>query len=720
MTPDSFAVLAASSFGIAAAGYAGFALRAAIGSRRSGRGWLLVVALVTTALWAGACVWVGLAPDATRLFASNLLDALRYAAWFVFVGSLFFGADMQEGWGALSRRSAVMVASIVAIALAAGVLIGGGSPIADASWIPSPRIAHLVRLGTAVFGLVLVEHLVRRVRPEMRWGVKPLAIALVAVFGLDLFYYADAALFGQLDPVIWVARGLANALVIPLVAIATARNTGWTVDLHLSRGAVVHSSALVVSGVVLLLVAGAGYYVRYVGGDWGRALQIEIVFAAAVAIAAVATSGRFRSRIKVFVSKHFFSYRFDYREEWLHFTRTLAGERVRGGLPDRAIAALADLVESPSGALWMLDDAHRYTCAARWNLPRAEGVEAAGAPFVRFLAETGWIVSLAEWRATPARYRNLVMPAWLDAFASAWIVVPLAVEADELLGWVVLTTPRAPIEVDWEVRDLLKTASRQAASYLAQMRATEALVDARKFDAFNRMSAFVVHDLKNLVAQLSLMLKNAERHRDNPKFQADMLETVEHVVGRMNKLMLQLRVGATPVDAARPVDLPALARRVIAAKTGPGVGIAIEETGPIAALGHEDRLEHVLGHLIQNAIDASPSPANVSVRVGVEADRALLEVRDHGAGMTPEFVRERLFKPFQTTKPTGMGIGVYESSQYVAGLGGNITVDSAPGKGTCVFLRLPLAAPRPPRLAAGEGAAGEGAAGEGAVGGAAA
>lgn len=694
MTPDSFAVLAASSFGIAAAGYVGFALRAAIGSRRSPRGRLLVVALVVTAAWAGACLWVGLTPDAPKLFASNLLDALRYAAWFVFVGSLLASGDMQEGWGALSKGSAAAVAIVVALALVAGVFTASGSPLAESGWIPSPRIAHLIRLGTAVFGLVLVEHLVRRVRPEMRWGVKPLAIALAAVFAFDLFYYADAALFGQLDPVIWAARGFANALVIPLIALATARNTGWTVDLHLSRDAVMHSSALVVSGAVLLLVAGAGYYVRYFGGDWGRALQIELVFAAAIAVAVVVTSGRFRSRLKVFVSKHFFSYRFDYRVEWLRFTRTLAGERAGSNLPDRAIAALADLVESPAGALWMHDDSGRYVCTARWNVPAADGAEPADAPFARFLAETGWIVTVPELRAMPSRYRDLEVPAWLDVFTSAWIVVPLALDAGELLGWVVLTTPRAPIEVDWEARDLLKTASRQAASYLAQMRATEALVDARKFDAFNRMSAFVVHDLKNLVAQLSLMLKNAERHRENPKFQADMLETVEHVVGRMNALMLQLRVGATPIDAARPVDLPALARRVVAAKAGSGAGIAVEATGPVAALGHEDRLEHVLGHLIQNAIDASTTPAKVSVRVGVEADRALLEVRDHGAGMTPEFVRERLFKPFQTTKPTGMGIGVYESSQYVAGLGGNISVDSAPGKGTRVFLSLPLAAPK--------------------------
>jgi putative PEP-CTERM system histidine kinase len=234
----------------------------------------------------------------------------------------------------------------------------------------------------------------------------------------------------------------------------------------------------------------------------------------------------------------------------------------------------------------------------------------------------------------------------------------------------------------------MKTASRQAASYLAQLRATEALLEARKFDAFNRMSAFVVHDLKNLVAQLSLMLKNAERHRANPEFQRDMQTTVEHVVGRMNGLLLQLRTGATPVEKPRLVALGPIARRICAASAG-RPPITLDLTADTTVFGHEDRLEHVIGHLVQNALDATDRGGNVTVRLGREEAFAYVEVRDTGVGMTPEFVRERLFKPFETTKTSGMGIGVYESSQYIAGLGGRIVVDSTPGVGTGVRVLLP-------------------------------
>jgi putative PEP-CTERM system histidine kinase len=204
------------------------------------------------------------------------------------------------------------------------------------------------------------------------------------------------------------------------------------------------------------------------------------------------------------------------------------------------------------------------------------------------------------------------------------------------------------------------------------------------------MSAFVVHDLKNLVAQLSLLLRNAERHRNNPAFQRDMLMTVGNVVERMNKLMLQLRTEATPVEKPRPVNVEAIIRDVCAAKSEQNASIDMDLAAGISAVGHADQLEHVIGHLVQNALDATADHGKVSVRLRRDDDAAVIEVTDSGVGMTPEFIRDRLFKPFQTTKATGMGVGVYESSQYVTELGGRILVESAPNVGTRVRVVLPL------------------------------
>jgi len=186
------------------------------------------------------------------------------------------------------------------------------------------------------------------------------------------------------------------------------------------------------------------------------------------------------------------------------------------------------------------------------------------------------------------------------------------------------------------------------------------------------------------------MLKNAERHRSNPEFQKDMLMTVEHSVERMKQLMMQLREGATPVDAPHGVDLAAVIGRIQRAKASQQPVPETRLDAKVSARGHEDRLERVIGHLVQNAIDATDKDGRVWIRLARQGEHALVEVGDTGHGMTPEFVRERLFKPFQTTKATGMGIGAYESFQYVQELGGRVQVDSSPNRGTSVTLLLPL------------------------------
>jgi len=687
LTASAFIIAATWSYGLAAALYALFAARMVLGWQRSARATLLAGAVLATTAWAVGGLYAGRLSTALPLVAMNVADALRYGLWFAFLGSLLRGDDPVEPERASRRR---ITTAVVALALVAMAAMSNGLPFAALLGDSGPQAELALHLGAAIFGLVLLEQLMRGAATPVRWALRPLALGLAGVFGYDLFMYADAMLFRQPDVDFWLARGAANALVIPFLAVATARNTGWTVEMHISRGAVFHSTALVVSGAFLMMIAAAGYLVRYLGGDWGRALQVELLFAAVLAMALVATSGRFRSRLKVFVSKHFFSYRYDYREEWLRFTRTLSSEAANERLPERVITALADLVESPAGALWLRDDARGFVPAARLNVPRRAEVEPLDGALPRFLAERGWIVSIPEAVATPTRYDSLALPAWLAGLPGAWLVVPLLTGAD-LIGFVVLTTPRAAIEIDWEVRDLLKTASRQAASYLAQVRATEALLEARKFDAFNRMSAFVVHDLKNLVAQLSLMLRNAERHQDNPEFQRDMLGTVQHVVERMNRLMMQLRTGTTPVEKPRLVELAPLVRRVCAAKSQGGTMVALDAADGVATIGHEDRLEHVIAHLVQNALDATRGKGGVRVAVSRDGDSALVEVADDGVGMTEEFVRERLGKPFETTKTAGMGIGVYESAQYLASVGGRLAIDSTPDVGTRVSVLLPLA-----------------------------
>jgi putative PEP-CTERM system histidine kinase len=430
--------------------------------------------------------------------------------------------------------------------------------------------------------------------------------------------------------------------------------------------------------------------VREFGGDWGQALQVGFGVSALAALAMVLSSGAVRAHLRVFVSKHFFNYHYDYRTEWLRFTAALSGHPSDGDFGSQVVRGLADMVESPGGTLWTaVADGSHFSPSAHWNSTRYSASEAVDSSFARFMHERDWLVDMHELRDRPERYDGLAAPSWLAQDPTAWVVVPLPV-AQELIGFVVLARPRTPLPVNWELRDLLKTAGRQAGIFIARMRAVEALLEARKFEAFNRMSAFVVHDLKNIVTQLSLMMKNAKRLQHNPEFQQDMLATVDNALEKMRQLMVQLREGEAPADGRQGVELDALARRLQHSVRARGRELEVEVAQPVTARGHEQRLERVVGHMVQNALDATPADKRVWLRVERAVGQARIIVGDEGCGMAADFVANRLFKPFNTTKAAGMGIGAHESARYLRELGGSISVRSEPGCGTEITMLLPL------------------------------
>ncbi len=407
-------------------------------------------------------------------------------------------------------------------------------------------------------------------------------------------------------------------------------------------------------------------------------------------LGALLFSGSQRARLKVLLSKHLFPYRYDYRTEWLRFTQALASADKGLDLGQSVVKALSDLVESPGGALWLRDSYGKFAPYARLNRPAADVIESMDSELCRFLDEREWIIDLEEYRSRPRHYDGLVLPDWLSSLPDAWLVIPLR-STDSLLGFVVLATPRAPFDVDWEVLDLLKTAQRQAAGYLERMLAAEALLEARKFDSFNRMSAFIVHDLKNLVAQLSLMLKNAERHGHKPEFQQDMLETVSHVESRMRGLMTQLQE-KRPIDSPRGVDIVQILRSVCESKRCQSPVVQLLDPLPRQAmvLAHRERLERIIGHVVQNALDATIEDGKVTAQLSLAGDgRASLVIADTGCGMSADFLRDRLSRPFQTTKASGMGIGVFETRQYLNEIGGDLQFESEVGRGTRATILLP-------------------------------
>ena len=387
------------------------------------------------------------------------------------------------------------------------------------------------------------------------------------------------------------------------------------------------------------------------------------------------------------ISKHFYSYGYDYREEWLRFTRILSNDGPE--ISDRALQAVAALVESPGGALFLRRESGKHELVARWNLTVGDESEPADSPLCQFLQDRHWVIDLAEFKQLPEQYKGLALHLWLANTASAWLVVPLILK-NEMRGFMVLAHCRSRITLNWEVIDLLKIAGSQAASYLVQHESAHALMVARQFESFNRMSTFIVHDLKNLVSQLSLLVSNAEKHKENPEFQKDMLETVDLSVQKM-KLLLQKLARSSAMEPSISLRMDKLLQQVIAEKMAaeplPTLEILDEE---LMVMAHPARLERVIGHLVQNAIEATPRDGSVRVRLLRWNHELVVECIDSGAGMTDAFMRERLFRPFETTKSAGMGIGVFESREYIQELGGRMEVISQQPGGTTFRIILPL------------------------------
>lgn len=682
--PDTLLLLAAVGYGLAALAYLGLSGLIVASWRRRPQGRQLVLATGLSAIWGAfsALTALGALPPQLGLAA----EVARNGAWLallLYILQLRLPSD--AALPAPIRLIRILSGTLVGVLLLTSLypFIAPTQPVL-ARWAGNLGLVLLT-----VMGLVLTEQVYRSTRPEDRWAIKFLCLGLGGLFVYDFYLYANAALFNAMDAQVWAARGYVAALVTPLIAVSAARNPEWAAPVGLSRSMAFHTASLLAAGIYLLLMASAGYYLRLFGGEWGDVVQTVFIFAAAMLLVLLMFSGTLRARLRVFLSKHFFSYRYDYREEWLNFTRTLTEGRPGEQLCERAVEALAGLLESPGGALWMREGDAGYQRASHWNWADLQGTEPADAPFIQWLSSKQWVVDLDEMKVRRDLYGDLSTPAWLEHADNAWLVVPLMLH-EELLGFVVLKHSLGNVTFNWEVSDLLKVAARQAAAHLAQMRASNQLIVARQFESFNRTTTFVIHDLKNLIAQLSLLLANAEKHKHKPEFQADMLDTVANAVTRMNKVLAQLR-RSSDATQAQSVALSDILNEAVASKQAFKLRPTLElPPASLRVRAERDRLTRAIGHLLQNALEATPPTGQVTLRGFEEAGRAIIEIVDTGCGMDDEFVRTRLFQPFDSTKGAGMGIGAYECRETLRALGGNIEVDSTPGLGTHFRLSLPL------------------------------
>jgi putative PEP-CTERM system histidine kinase len=645
----------------------------------------IIAATSLTALWSliGACT----TPVATPAF---LFEAVRNIGWLVAVYFLFASDGRHSSLQPI--RPVLITLGVIELLLPIIVMVSTRSdftlPLKDSVF----DLVVTLHLMVTVGALVLVHNLYvgadQAGRAILRW---PIA-ALAAMWGYDLNFYTISYLGDRFPLELASMRGLITTAMVAPLAIGFSKQASQ-LKFKPSRTVAFQSLSLLVIGAYLLLMVGIALSISLIGGDVARLTQVGFVFAASVFALLWLPSEHMRRWLTVTAIKHLFQHRYDYRAEWLRFTSTigLTGDDAPP-LQERAVKVMADICDSPSGLLLLPGEKGRLVLAASWQWPLAEvPAEAMSAEAVEFFERENFVCSLDDLR-NGREYRGeaAIVPGWLLEDGKAWTLVPL-LHYERLTGLVILARPPVPRELDWEDFDLLRVVGQHIASYLAEQAGQEALHEASNFEEFNRRIAFVMHDIKNLASQLSLLARNAERHADNPEFQADMLVTLRNSADKLNALLARLgRYGKQATEALEPVILDACVAEVVR-RLGVNNPVMLVEIQRCTVAAHREGLEQALVHVIQNAIDASPPDTPVFLRVRKDGLDGIVEIVDSGCGMSPEFVRTRLFKPFVSSKADGFGIGAFEARELIHGMKGVLDVESREGLGTRFFIRLPLA-----------------------------
>jgi putative PEP-CTERM system histidine kinase len=681
------------SYLFCALAFAALTALAAVSKQRTQQFVWLVIASLLTVVW-GLAMWANTSPSYAPSPTFVLwVELARTLAWIKFL--LVITNLSQRGADAWVKSSLVLGIGIpVAImGFVSYVELFASQPI-DLSG--TFFLTGFSRMVLAILGLVLLENLFRNADLDQRWATKYLCIGLGLVFAYDFFFYAEAVIFRRFDMGLLGARGFITGFAAPLIAVSVARAKYWSVDLHVSRKMAFHTAAVVGAGIYLVTISGIGFYVREFGGAAGPIIQILFLTLAAILLVTILASGSLRARAKLFIAKNFYSAKYDYREEWLRFIGTLSSGDKGVPLYQRIVSAIAPIVESTAAVLWVLDDqGETFIPVVSWNfgddIPGLEDTD----PLVIAARETAQIVETSDHNIDR-------LPAAILQERSVWLSVPLTHEGI-LRGIMILGQPRAPREFGWEDKNLLQTVAQQAASYIAEARAASALSRSHKLEEFNQRFAFVAHDMKNIVNQLSIMVQNAEQHGSNPEFQKDMIKTVSNSVSRMKDMMDTLtahRQEAQENNLATSqtlvFDIGKSLSEVAANWSSISRGVVLEKAAePLFTQAKEGVLVTVLNHIMQNAIDAAGPEGEIRLRAQSRANTALIDVSDNGPGMESEFVESTYFQPFKSTKPGGYGLGGFQIRQLVREMGGRLEVLTAPGQGTTIRIQLPLVSQEP-------------------------
>jgi putative PEP-CTERM system histidine kinase len=649
---------------------------------RGAKTWLvgfLFVAMAATALWAQstAAAINGFGPD-WLVDASN---PIRDAAWLALGLALIYprgGRTIQ--WRALLA----IIAALMTIQLAFDASHSNLGTVAGV------RIdSAFVRVVATFVGLVLIENIFRNSSPSEFWSLKHLVIGLGCVLVFQLATTLPEFLTHIEDADSEVARPLVFLLVLPLFVVSSVRIPNLKIRIHSSRAFVFYSATFIGVGIMLQGVAVAAWYVRQYGGSTGTILAVILLFGGVVAVASALVSGSIRSRIRRFINENFFSLKYDYRLEWERVIRALSLNPEQESA-ERVLRTLCDLLDCPGGALWIYRSSWRqFIPVATLGFASELGPFAQSDPRIERLRQSDRsFLSLQSDRS------DAEAAAWRATFEQAWLIVPLRYRS-LIVGIAVISKPRVLKKLDWEDENLIRIIAMQLGAFVVQEETAQSLADARQLEEFNKRFAYVVHDIKNLIGQMSLLVQNAKQFGHDPEFRQDMVLTLGNSVERLQQLLKSLTtVGSENVPGSRvkeTIDLIEFLSQFTKEKVNLGHKVVLRPNCQAIRLemSDVDSLRRVLDHVVANATEASPPEGLVEIDVQHGEGSIEIVVSDRGAGMTEKFINEELFRPMRTTKSGGFGIGAYQARELMRDLGGDLTVASSVGKGTAFTLLLP-------------------------------
>ncbi len=533
---------------------------------------------------------------------------------------------------------------------------------------------YIAIITSLVIALVNFEVTLTNASPDAFWNIKYEIIGIVTMLAALVFYYSQALLYRSLNMDYLPLRSFLYLVASALIAYSLMCRRG-KVRIQVSRQAAFKSFVLFAVGIYLLLIGILGEGMRYFGAYFPRNFTISLAFLAGIALLILLLSERVRRKVKVMLHKNFYQNKHDYRTQWLRFTELLATAKTLDELQQRILSAYCEIFGTGGAALFLYEEIYAgYCMTAGYNMDLIPDVLTTNNSLIKFMKERAWVINIRDDTSD-----ILEENGYFFGEHSLFIVIPLF-DGDKLEGFIALgksiNTSESFIYEDY---DLMKTIARQASLALIHQKLSSQITHAREIEAIGTVATYVAHDLKNLVSNLSLIVENAAKHIHNPDFQKDMLASLGNTVVKMQKLISRMNnLGEQELINQQRVNLLELAER--SSQLVVANNITVSGTAEIVC-ADENEIQKVILNLLINGIEASAPNDPVAIEVG--CDRVpYIRITDQGCGMSAQYLRTELFRPFKTTKPQGLGIGLYQCRQIVEAHGGRMEVSSVEGDGS--------------------------------------